>query len=168
MSGNIRLMNVFSETLRHLDINKRRRHVLKCKKHLESLNSLHSKYVLVPANKAANNVIVVCKKYYLEVVTNEITATTTYDPVARDKDIISDHLRCVYMSNNHITVKPELRCLPSFYWLPKLHKRPYGNRFIAASYRCTTKPLSKLLTSCLNTIITHFSSIATASIVRQV
>ena len=104
--------------------------------------------------QAANNVIVVCK-YYLEVVTKEITATTTYDPVARDKaDIISDHLR--YMSNNHITVKPELQYLPSFYWLPKLHKRPYGNRFIAASYRCTTKPLSKLLTSCLHTIITHF------------
>ena len=60
------------------------------------------------------------------------------------------------MSNNHITVKPELQCLPSFYWLPKLHKRPYGNRFIAASYRCTTKPLSKLLTSCLNTIITQY------------
>ena len=87
--------------------------------------------MLVPADKAANNVIVV----YLEVVTKEITATTTCDPVARDKaDIISDHLR--YMSNNHITVKPELQCLPSFYWLPKLHKRPYGNRFIAASYRC--------------------------------
>ena len=131
-------------SLRNKHINKRRKHVLKCKKHLESLNSLHSKYVLVPADKAANNVIVVCKKYYLEVVTKEITATTTYDPVTRDKaDIISDHLR--YMSNNHITVKPELQCLPSFYWLLKLHKRPYGNRFIAASYRCTTKPLSKLL-----------------------
>ena len=57
------------------------------------------------------------------------------------------------MSNNPITVKPELRCLPSFYWLPNLHKRPYGNRFIAASCSCTTKSLSKLLTSCLKT---HF------------
>ena len=60
------------------------------------------------------------------------------------------------MRNYHIVVKPELECLPSFYWLPKLHKQPYGNRFIAASYRCTTKPLSRLLTSCLNTIINHF------------
>ena len=32
----------------------------------------------------------------------------------------------------------------------------YMYRFIAASYRCTTKPLSRLLTSCLNTIINHF------------
>ena len=32
----------------------------------------------------------------------------------------------------------------------------YGSRFIAASSRCTTKPLSKLLTSCLNLIIQHY------------
>ena len=97
--------------------------------------------MLVPADKAANNVFVVCKKYYLEVVTREITATTTYEPVTRDKDdIIMEHLH--FMRNNHIVVKPELECLPLFYWLPKLHKQPYGNRFIAASYRCTTKPLS--------------------------
>ena len=38
---------------------------------------------------------------------------------------------------------------PSFYWLPKLHKNPCGNRFIAASNACSTKPLSQLLTACL-------------------
>jgi hypothetical protein len=43
-----------------------------------------------------------------------------------------------------------------FYWLPKFHKQPYGARFIAAYSKCTTKPISKLLTSCLNTISTHF------------
>ena len=40
-------------------------------------------------------------------------------------------------------------CIPSFYWLPKLHKNPCGNRFIAASNACSTKPLSQLLTACL-------------------
>ena len=56
----------------------------------------------------------------------EITATTTYEPVDRDKtEVISEHLR--YMTVNRIIIKPELRCLPSFYWLPKLHKQPYGN-----------------------------------------
>ena len=42
------------------------------------------------------------------------------------------------------------------HWLPKLHKNPYGKRFIAASHKCTTKALSKLLTTCLTTITTHF------------
>ena len=42
--------------------------------------------------------------------------------------------------------------LPTMYWLPKLHKRPYKARFIANSSSCTTTELSKLLTSCLTAI----------------
>ena len=53
-------------------------------------------------------------------------------------------------------VEPEHEDLPSFYWLPKLHKNPYGKRFITASNRCTTKSLSKLLTTCLAKITCHF------------
>ena len=45
--------------------------------------------------------------------------------------------------------------LPTLYWLPKLHKRPYKSRFIANSNTCTTTELSILLTSCLNAIINH-------------
>ena len=37
-------------------------------------------YILVPADKAANNVIVVCKKYYLDVVLKELESTNTYIP----------------------------------------------------------------------------------------
>ena len=32
----------------------------------DTLNKLHANYVLVPADKAANNVIIVCKKYYTD------------------------------------------------------------------------------------------------------
>ena len=46
--------------------------------------------------------------------------------------------------------------LPSFYWLLKMHKDPYGASFIAASSKCTTKPLSELLTSCLSLVMIHF------------
>ena len=41
---------------------------------------------------------------------------------------------------------------PFFCWIPKLHKSPYKQRFIAGSANCTTKPLSKLLTSILSAI----------------
>ena len=34
--------------------------------------------------------------------------------------------------------------LPTMYWLPKLHKRPYRVRFIAKSSSCTSTELSKL------------------------
>ena len=39
--------------------------------------------------------------------------------------------------------------LPTMYWLPKLHKRPYKAR------SCTTTELSKSLTSCLTAIKFH-------------
>ena len=48
-----------------------------------------------------------------------------------------------------------LPTLPTFYWLLKLHKKPYKTRFIANSSSCTTTELSKLLTSCLTTIKNH-------------
>ena len=38
------------------------------------------------------------------------------------------------------------------HWLPNPHKSPYGTRFIAASNKCTTKPLSSLLTDCLTSV----------------
>ena len=69
------------------------------------------------------------------------------------ESVVAEHLS--FMANKNIVVVPELRSLPSFYWLPKLHKQPYGARFIAVSNKCTTKPLSKLLTSCLSTISCH-------------
>ena len=30
------------------------------------LSELHNKYVFVPADKAPNNIIIICKKYYIE------------------------------------------------------------------------------------------------------
>ena len=47
-----------------------RKQVLRDKAHLKYLSELHEEYVLVPADKAVNNVSVVCKKYYLDVVIN--------------------------------------------------------------------------------------------------
>ena len=60
------------------------------------------------------------------------------------------------MEQNDIFVQEQQDHLPSFYWLPKLHKNPYGSRFIAASNKCTTSQLSLLLTSCFKTILIHY------------
>ena len=57
--------------------------------------------------------------------------------------MIGEHLK--FMARKKIEVEPVLRFLPSFYWLPKLYKQPYGTQFIAVSNKCTTKPLLKLL-----------------------
>ena len=53
------------------------------------------------------------------------------------------------------SVNEDQKRLPTFYWLHKLHKKPYKARFIANSSSCTTTELSKLLPSCLTTIKNH-------------
>ena len=49
--------------------------------------------------------------------------------------------------------------VPTLYWLPKLHKKPYKARFIANSSSCTTTELSKLLTLCLTAVKNMLSNI---------
>ena len=41
----------------------------------DTLRRLHDDFVLVPADKAANNVLVVCKKYYIETLIKELAST---------------------------------------------------------------------------------------------
>ena len=36
------------------------------------LSDLHSQYVFVPADKAPNNVIIICKRYYIETLIKEL------------------------------------------------------------------------------------------------
>ena len=43
----------------------------------DALEKLHADFVLVPADKAASNVIIVCKKYYIETLVNELGINTT-------------------------------------------------------------------------------------------
>ena len=43
--------------------------------------------------------------------------------------------------------------LPFLYWIPKMHKKPYSTQgYIAASYACTTKEISAVLTKCLKLV----------------
>ena len=78
---------------------------------------------MVPADKAANNVIVVCKKYYLDVIVNELKSTSTYREVNDEcENVVSRHLHYM-MKKNSIDVDSEHEYFPSFYWLPKLHIR---------------------------------------------
>ena len=54
-----------------------------------------------------------------------------------------------------IDVKIDKCELPTFYWLPKLHKRPHKSRFISNSIHCSTTILSKHITSALTAVKDH-------------
>ena len=124
----------------------------------DTLRRLHDDLVLVPADKAANNVIVVCKKYYIETLikelginTTNISPNSTYIPSTDSFDeILKSH--CKFIESVKLEMSEEDKNLPYLYWTPKLHKVPFKHRFIAGSSKCTTKDLSCLLTKVLTTV----------------
>ena len=66
----------------------------------------------------------------------------TYD----EKSIVDNHFyHIITVTMCAVGIKENQEKLPTLYWLPKLHNRPYEARFIANSSPCTTTELSKLL-----------------------
>ena len=68
---------------------------------------------------------------------------------------IVDRHRCHMSAKFGVFVDEDHRKLPTLYWLPKLHNRPYKSRFNASSSSCTKTELSILLISCLTAIKNH-------------
>ena len=108
-------------------------------------------YVLVPAEKAANNVIVVCKKYYIDTLVKELginnlnSNNPTYIPIDDSfETIVKSHNQ--FITSEGLEMSQEDPNLPYMYLTPKLHKSPYKHRFIAGSSKCMTKDMSCLLT----------------------
>ena len=121
-----------------------------------TLESLHEKYVIVPADKASNNLILVCRHYYISCIQKELglldtkgNPTYTLSNLPKD-DILANHASV--LQSFRLPINDKDTDLPCLYWIPKLHKNPYKQRFISGSSNCSTKPLSKLLTTILATI----------------
>ena len=121
----------------------------------QGIQEFHRKYVLVPADKAANNVVVVCRLHYVNTLKQELDGTRAYVETDTDEvSVVNAHLNDLPVKYSVCVIEGQDK-LPMMYWLPKLHKRPYKARFIANSSSCTTTELSKLLTSCLTAIKSH-------------
>jgi hypothetical protein len=125
------------------------------------LEELHENYVVVPIDKAKNNIAIVCKKFYIEKSMQELKSfkdsinvkndDNTYVQIDKDKtSIINEHKKYL-KSKLNINEIPDK--FPFLYWIPKMHKKPFSKqRYIAASSKCTTKPLSAILTKCFKLI----------------
>ena len=116
-------------------------------RHLKQGNQdFHRKYVLVPADKAANNVVVVWRLHYINTLKQELSGTKAYKETSEEeKSVVNGHCNHLALKFS-VCVKERQDRLPTMYWLPKLLKTPYKARFIANSSSCTTTELSKLLT----------------------
>ena len=123
----------------------------------DTLHKLHANYVLVPADKAANNVIIVSKTYYIDTLVKELRINNvninnqTYIPIDDSfETTVKSHNQ--FITSGGLEMSDEDQNLPYLYWTPKLHKSPYKQMFIAGSSKCTTKDLSCFLTKVLSTI----------------
>ena len=117
----------------------------------QGIQEFHRKFVLAPADKAANNVVVVLRLYYINTLKQELGGTKTYERISTDERSIVNTHSIDFTAKFAVSIKEN-----TLYWLPKLHKRPYKARFIANSISCTTTVLSKLLTSCLTAVKKHW------------
>ena len=100
--------------------------------------------VYTATDKASNNIVLVCKSYYYEClikelgINNNTFGNITYKPTSFDKDeILANHRS--FMTSLHIPYGKESEDLPYLYWMPKLHKTPYKERYIAGSSTCSTE-----------------------------
>ena len=127
------------------------------------LSELHSKYVIVPIDKASNNISIICKKFYIQVLMNEVGflngPNLTYSNVT-DKtasQVIDDNVEYSERLGFEIEEDRE-KSLPIIYWTPKFHKTPIATRCIIASKLCSTKQLAQAVSSCFKVILTQLEN----------
>ena len=117
------------------------------------LAEMHEKFVVVPADKASNNIVFLCKTRYINCLKEELgmstmTGNPTYNLTAMSKDeILQNHHSAILTF--WISLPEEDIDRPKLYWIPKLHENPYKQRYIAGSAKCSTKPLCQILTRIL-------------------
>jgi len=98
-------------------------------------------------DKATSNVIICCKRFYVQVLRRELDGSATYVDVSDTVTSMTDRLE-----KDGIVLDGEDKKHPFMYWCSQQHKSPTDPRYIAASAHCYTKPLSRILTTVLNTV----------------
>ena len=89
------------------------------------LSDLHNKHVFVPADKAPNNIIIICKRYYIVTLIKELglnncstpTGNSTYTSCQMSsEDIVNTH--DTFMKSLGIKLSDDDKRLPYLYWTP--------------------------------------------------
>ena len=135
------------------------------------LAEIHVKFVVVPADKASNNIVFVCKTYYINCLMevlgmSTMTGNPTYNLTAMSKDESLQNHHSVMLTFG-ISLPEEDIDLPKLYWIPKRHKNPYKQRYFAGSAKCSTKLLSQILTRILTSVKEGFQKYCDTAYARS-
>ena len=126
------------------------------------LDDLHKKFVVVPIDKAANNVAIICKRFYLSSILQELGVpgnnSPTYELINRSAESIIETNSMLVQTKLGVALDEPSQTLPQIYWMPKMHYSPCKKRFIIASSRCSTKPISKIVSKIFKHIFNQIQS----------
>ena len=129
---------------------------------LAYLATLHWNYVIVLIDKASNNFVFICKKFYISKILSEvgeynnIQTSTTYSKTNCSKDDTIENNENYYQKSHlRLTDKD---CSLHMYWLPKLHKASVGARLIIVSKNCCIKPLSSVISKIFKILFKHIEN----------
>ena len=123
------------------------------------LDRLQDLYVITPTDKAQNNIIFTCKPFYVKIMKMELSAPglNTYQPTLLTLENVIDNT-CHFSRDMGVEVNEAMKDIPVIYWIPKMHKNPTSQRFIAGSKLCTIKNLSKHFSKALKLILNHLEN----------
>ena len=84
---------------------------------------IHEKFIVVPAEKASNNILFVCKTHFINCLMEELgmstmTGNPTYNLTAMSKNELLENHHSVMLTFG-IALQEEDIDLPKLYWIPK-------------------------------------------------
>ena len=113
----------------------------------EALKELHDDFVFVPIDKAANNVAIVCKSFYISIMTKEVESSSTFSKCNGSPNTILRNIsQSVQCPRKHLR-------LPSLYCTVKMHKTPVSFRFITAGCDTVLQESSTAVGKCLKLLL---------------
>ena len=113
-------------------------------------SKLHSTFILLEIDTAADNVAIICKRLNALVIKKELRfnggnstdKNGTYDKINSnmENDIINEYKE--YLSTHYgIKLNSKIETLRLMYWIPNMHKYSVGSLSIIASPKCALKTL---------------------------
>ena len=115
----------------------------------DALRKLQDDFPIVPVDKASYNVSFVCKAYYMEILSHEITVSGTF---ARS-NLSSSQVVSDIKQSKYVNAKDDPNKLPTLYATTKMHKDPPSFRFIKAGRETVLQNLSENVGKCLKKLI---------------
>ena len=122
------------------------------------LKFIHEHFVITPVDKAAKNIAIICKHYYISKLLNECFNSSTYVHVLNTSTTDICKSQKGFLSENKMGELNEKDILPHIVWFPKFHKPVLSQRFVVSYSDCTIKPLAKYVTLGLKAVYQQICS----------